>query len=79
MIKKEYIKDYLNNDLIHKFKKINGHHTIVILKDKEDDWFYYVITYKTNSGEITDLCMITQRDINTRINSIKNAGYESII
>ena len=72
----ENIKDYSDYKVIHTFVKQHSPNSIVIVQDKNDDWFYYVITYRTKTGIITDSSMIIGSDLESWIRSITQAGFE---
>lgn len=74
------ISDFLEYERLCTFTKKRSPKTIAIyLTDKNDDWFYYVITYRTKSGKISSRSMITKSDIPVWKNYIQNSlGYTLI-
>lgn len=72
----ENISDYSDYKAVHKFAKQRSPNSVVIVQDKNDGWFYYVITYRTKTGIITDSSMIIGSDLETWVRSIERMGYE---
>jgi len=72
----ENISDYSDYKVIHRFSKDHSPNSVVIVQDKGDDWFYYVITYRTKTGIITDSSMIIGSDLETWVRSVERMGYQ---
>jgi len=72
----ENISNYSDYKAVHRFTKQHSPNSVVIVQDKNDDWFYYVITYRTKTGIITDSSMIIGSDLETWVRSVERMGYE---
>lgn len=72
----ENISEYSDYKVIHSFTKQRSPNSVVIVQDKNDEWFYYVITYRTKTGIITDSSMIIGSDLETWVRSVERMGYE---
>jgi len=71
----ENIKDYANHNKLYILTKTHSSQTTVFIEDANDDWFIYVITYRTKSGVITDRSMIIKSDVDTRLKHLTNLGH----
>ena len=75
-ISSENIKDYSKHKQLYLLTKSHSPQTTIFVEDINDDWFVYVITYRTKSGVITDNSMIIKSDCDTRLRHLISLGHE---
>lgn len=75
-MKIENISDYSSYKVLHQFTKKRSPRSVMIVTDHNDDWFVYVLEYKTKTGEITYNSMIIKPDLEVRLSSLNREGYE---
>lgn len=69
---KEYKKLFL-------FKKNKGINSILFCtNDLPDEWLIDIITFQTNSGNITEDIMITKKELEQHLEYYRNNGYSEI-
>lgn len=69
------IKVFFTYPLLYTFNKVRSPNSIDIVQNKDDDWFFHVITYRTKTGKIVNNSMIIKSDLDIWINSIKREGF----
>lgn len=74
--KVENISEYNKHKEYCTLTKPKSYQSVKIVEDLNDSWFLYVITYKTKSGEITDTSMIIGSDYASRLDHLKQVGWE---
>jgi hypothetical protein len=72
----ENIKSFNNHKQLYLLTKTHSPQTTVFVEDMNDDWFVYVLTYRTKSGVITDKSMIIKSDCDTRLRHLISVGHE---
>ena len=72
----ENIKSFDNHKQLYLLTKAHSPQTTVFVEDMNDDWFVYVITYRTKSGVITDKSLIIKSDCNNRLRHLISLGHE---
>ena len=61
---------------IYVLKKKRSHDSIEYYVDKDDDWFFYVVTRGRKNKDIKHVSMIIRKDVGDWLTSARNKGWE---
>ena len=70
------IKDFAENKVIAVLTKPKALSGIILVEDKEDPWFVYVLTYRLKSGVISENNFIIAKDVPGWVSHLKSMGFE---
>lgn len=73
-----YISHYKNFKFLHKFEKKKSKTAVQFMTDDPEKWLIDVAYFNKKDGKVTDSHVITHPDLQDRIDSLKNKGYEEI-
>jgi hypothetical protein len=73
---KENIKDYLSHKILCEMTKVRSPYSVMFVENMNDDWFIYVLKYKTKSRIIDNNHMIIKPDYENWIRHFEREGFE---